>query len=230
MKSTARHLWHRLALCGALLSPGMVLAAPAAYVDVFYSPYNTFKASSPNPNADQDGQPERNTLRGDDDGYGIKGAVTLGSRLFINAEYTGDHYDGQDVPVDTRVRLKGFRSGLGLVLYDAGPTTYALAEYIRNDSKIDLAISGLPSTKDRNEGYGLHIGMRGERRLIGTTVQLGYVDIGDSRGLEWMVELDYRLSDWIGLFAGYRATRLHNDGNDLSLSTARAGATLYFGG
>ncbi len=211
-----------LTLLATLTAPGAALAAPAAYLDLFYVPQAKLKAEAPAAN-DQTA-----VLRADDDGFGIKGAMTLTPRLFLSGEYTSNQYDVTNAAVSTRIDVDGWRAGMGLILFDAGPTTYVLAEYIDTDA--EARVPGFEAVGGDESGYGLHLGMRGENGKLAVTVQVGYVDLGDSDGLEWLVESDYRITNRFGLFAGYRSTHLDGGNTESDFRDIRVGATLYLGG
>ena len=178
-------------------------APPKGYVDGFYV---------------ADAQIDDPDLEGD--GFGAKGAFSLAERVFLTGEYQDVSYD--DVGVD----LSQLRFGAGYRAPIGGSTlAFVQAEYL----DIDLEVDGAGSADD--SGYGVHAGLRGENGRLGVTVKVGYLDVADLDGVEYEIEADYRFSDWIGAFAGYRVSDLSGDDDaELKLQDLRVGLSVYLGG
>lgn len=222
------------------VAPLMLLALTAAaptvsadssvgYLDVFAVPEARLESGGDMPQ-----------IKGD--GYGIKGAFNFGSSVFVTGEYqdvdyddvVGD-FDGDNEDDRIGTSLQQFRVGLGLRQPIGNSTlVFGQAEYIDAELDADVTLSnggnsveGSGSVDD--DGYGIHVGLRGESGPLGVTAKVGYLDVSDIDGPEYEVEADYRLWEFVGLFVNYRWSDLGSDDSDLELKDFRVGATIYFG-
>ncbi len=217
----------------AIATAAPVMAGgPAAYLDLMFVPSASLDYA-----AEYDG--DRVTFDDDDTGYGVRGAVMLTSRLFASGEFTSNEYSGRIgaliSAVPDAVELPGtltfemVRMGLGGILVDGPLQAFVSAEWIR--ANLDIEVAGFGAEASDN-GYGVHLGLRGFAGPVALTLQAGYVDVGDGDGLEWSAELVYSLNRWLGVFAGYRSTDLEfADGPDdrerYQLGDVRVGVTVY---
>lgn len=211
------------------VSPTLAAAPSIGYVDLFAVPDAKLDSGDAFPQ-----------LKGD--GYGIKGGVTFADRYFAAGEYqdvdyddlVGD-FDGDDVDDEIGTALKQFRVGLGMRLPLGSSTlVFSQAEYVNVKSEADVTLSNggdalTDSDSVDDDGYGIHLGVRGENGRLGVTAKLGYLDVGDVDGAEYEIEADYRVWEIIGLFANYRWSDLGGEGFENELKDFRVGATIYLG-
>ena len=211
------------------VSPAVLAEGSIGYLDVFAVPEARLESSGGVP-----------TVKGD--GFGLKGAFTFAERYFASGEYqdvdyddvVGD-FDGDDEADRIGSSFKQYRLGLGLRQPISSQTlVFGQGEYISAKSKADVTlsnggdtVSGSGSVDD--DGYGVHLGLRGETGGLGVTAQIGYLDISNVDGPEYEIEADYRVWEFVGLFVNYRWSDLGNDEFDSELKDFRVGATIYFG-
>lgn len=179
----------------------------------------------------------------DGDGYGAKGRFKLTDELFLAGEYQNVEYDelsfdsgtpsvsSDDVGLERE--LETWRAGLG---YQFAETPFYLkGEYIGLES--ELSTTGDEGDEDEvggdidEDGFGAHLGATGQpMEKLSLTAQIGYLDIGDVDGLEYLIGAALHFTDRFGIFADYRYTSLSGDGDDyeLNLSDARVGLRLMF--
>lgn len=211
----------------SMMSTTVMAESPRGYVDAYFV---------------SDAQIEEPDTQGD--GYGFKGALSLAGSLFLTGEYQDVSYDdavadfdGDDVEDRIGFDLNQMRIGLGYrAPVSARTQGLVRAEYLDMEADADAQlsnegapVSGTASVDD--DGYGVHAGLRGENGRLGVTATIGFLDVADLDGAEYEIEADYRVSDWIGAFIGYRVSDLSADsGGDLKLQDLRVGLSLYLGG
>ena len=221
-------------LCAALCAAPLAAAQAAADLDLYYTPYTQIKLKgSSGDDLDFD----------DGDGWGAKGKFGLTDYLFLSGEYEKYKYDDitvNDTPLFPNLadhvdeRVEQYRAGLGFNFVTT--PFYVLGEYIGIDSKtrVDNGSSATESDKDKDEGWGAHLGAKGKvlNDHVTLNAEVGYVDVGDSDGLEVLAGAAYNISRHVGVFADYRYTSLTggggNDDVDTRLGEARVGARLSF--
>ncbi|MEQ1440397.1 outer membrane beta-barrel protein [Fontimonas sp. SYSU GA230001] len=152
------------------------------------------------------------------DGYGVKGVFTVAEGVFLAGEYQKSTYD------DTDNELEWIRGGIGFAFAsDPMMSWFGLAEAIRLNA--DNA-----SGSDSESGYGLHVGARFDfSRVFSLGARVGYVDLDESNGVEWLVDAAFALSPGLSLFADYRLSSLEDDANnEIDLDDLRLGLRLLF--
>lgn len=179
----------------------------------------------------------------DGDGYGAKGRFKLTDEFFLTGEYQNVEYDEvsfdngtpnlafDDLGLERELEL--WRAGLG---YQFAETPFYLhGEYVGVAS--ELSTTGAEDDEDTvggdidEDGYGAHLGVKGEvTDAFSLTAEIGYLDIGEVDGPEYLVGAALSFSDKLGIFADYRYSALagDDDGYDLNLGDARVGLRLMF--
>lgn len=154
----------------------------------------------------------------DGDGFGVRGAFAISELAAVTAEYQAVTFDDSDLDLDQ------LRAGLLIALsaFDTPLSWYAAAEYIRLE-----ADDGFDS--DSDSGFGLHVGGRFEVVPgLGLGARVGYVDIDDSDGIEWLVEAVLAATPTLAVFADYRLTSVEDDDVETDLDDLRLGVRLRF--
>lgn len=198
-------------LAGALMAaPLAAQAGDMAHLDVYYIVDSTLEF-------DFNGAP---AVESDDgDGFGVKLAAMLGESVFLAGEYqsTDNEFANATATVETA------RIGLG---YKTAWPVYVLAEYVSNELKIDETLFPIEGDED---GWAGHIGVKAELvKFVTLDARVGYLDVGESDGLEYVVGLGLNLDRNFGLFADYRVSELENDGGETSVEDIRAGLRFRF--
>lgn len=225
-------------LCAAICAAPFTAAQAAADLDLYYTPYSQIKF--------KDGA--GNTLNFDDgDGAGVKGHFGVTDYLFVSGEYEKNKYDdinvngtpvipgfpGSTLSVDERVEQ--YRAGLGFNFVTT--PFYVLGEYIGIESRtrVDNGSSASESDKNKDEGWGAHLGAKGTvlNDYVSLNAEVGYVDVGDSDGLEVLAGAAVKVVKHLSVFADYRYTSLTTGSDDAGdydtrLGEARVGARLSF--
>lgn len=187
------------------LFPVMATAAPSGYLDLYFVPSAKIEVESGGATAEDSG-----------DGIAFKTLMAFDQGFFFNGEYQKNKYD------DTALEFEQFRAGLGLYAPGQDLSPFGLLEYIRTDTSVVGGTQG-------ESGYGAHVGIRGESGNMGVTLQAGYVDLGDQRGPEGLLEMDYQFTPRVGAVVGYRVSQRRATGSEALLSDLRVGLSLYFG-
>ena len=156
------------------------------------------------------------TFKDDGDGFGVKGRALVADQVFLHGEY-------QSVEYDSNLELDQLRAGLGLFSpLNASTNLVGKVEYINAD------LDAGPGSDDEN-GFGVHggveIGLSREISLVGT---VGYVDIGDFNGPEFLIGGRLQPNPNISVFADYRVTQLSDSGADLDFDDLRLGVGFHF--
>lgn len=199
------------ACLGALLAvPLAAQAADMAYLDVYYIPDSTLEFDSGDaPSVESS----------DGDGFGVKLAAMLGESVFFAAEYQSADYTFANVSAKADTR----RIGLG---YKTPWPLYGLAEYVRNDLRIGGSNASLAGDED---GWAAHLGLKADLLdWLTLDARVGYQDVGESDGLEYVVGLGINLDRNFGIFADYRVSELENDNGDATAKDVRAGLRFRF--
>lgn len=154
----------------------------------------------------------------DGDGFGIKGNFAIADSFFLSGEYQAVGYDDSDLDLDQ------FRGGIGVNSDPLAPAVwYGLAEFL--NFKLD---DGTDSESE--SGFGLHVGGRfAINEVFGINGRIGYVDIDDADGLEWLIGGDIAFTEQLGAFADYRVTSLEDDtGVESDFDDLRVGVRWRF--
>lgn len=155
----------------------------------------------------------------DGDGFGARGAFAISEFAAVTAEYQAVSYDDVDLDFDQ------FRVGLAVSLTgtDVPLSWYGAAEYIRTE-----ADDGIDS--ESNSGFGVHVG--GDFELVpglALGARVGYVDIDESDGIEWLVKAVFTVTPAFGVFADYRLTSVEDDDDvQTDIDDLRLGVRLRF--
>jgi opacity protein-like surface antigen len=196
------------ACLGALLAaPLAAQAADMAYLDVYYIPDSTLEF---------EGAGVAAVESDDGDGFGVKLAAMLGESLFLAGEYQSVDYTFADgtAKADTK------RIGLG---YKTPWPVYALGEYVRAEARDD---DGESFDED---GWAAHLGIKANLfASLTLDARVGYQDVGDLDGLEYVVGLGLNLDRNFGLFADYRVSELEDDNGKTTAEDVRAGLRFRF--
>ncbi|MFA5939998.1 MAG: outer membrane beta-barrel protein [Sinimarinibacterium sp.] len=154
----------------------------------------------------------------DGNGYGVKGMFAIADSIFLSGEYQTSNYDDSDTDFEQ------IRGGVGFAFAAEAPMTwFGLAEAIR--IKTD---DGTDS--DSDSGFGLHVGGRFDfSQAFSLGARVGYIDIDEADGVEWLVDAGLAISPGFGLFADYRLTSLEDEDNDeIEFDDLRLGVRLLF--
>lgn len=154
----------------------------------------------------------------DGDGFGIKGNFAIADSFFLSGEYQAVGYDDSDIDLDQ------FRGGVGVNSDPAAPAVwYGLAELL--NFKLDDG-----SDSESDSGFGLHIGGRfAVNEIFAVNARIGYVDIDDADGLEWLIGGDFAFTKQLGVFADYRVTSLEDDTDiESDFDDLRVGVRWFF--
>lgn len=195
---------------GLLAASSAATAADMAYLDIYYIADSTLEF-------DFDGAA---AVESDDgDGFGVKLAAMLGESVFLSGEYQSTD---NDFPTATAT-VETTRIGLG---YKTPWPLYGLVEYVRNDLEVAQTLF---SGEGEESGWGGHLGLKADlARYVTLDARVGYLDVGDSDGLEYVVGLGFNLDRSFGLFADYRVSQLENDDGEATVEDVRAGMRFRF--
>ncbi|MES0873252.1 outer membrane beta-barrel protein [Sinimarinibacterium thermocellulolyticum] len=200
-------------LAGALLTaPLASRAADMAYLDVYYIVDSTLEfdlAAAPS------------TVESDDgDGAGVKLAAMLGESVFLAAEYQSSDNDFANASATNETS----RIGLG---YKTPWPVYVLAEYVNNSLEVDPSVAnGVSGDED---GWAVHLGIKADLvKFVTLDARVGYLDVGESDGIEYIAGLGFNLDRNFGIFADYRVSELDNDRREASVEEVRAGLRFRF--
>lgn len=152
----------------------------------------------------------------DVEGFGAKFRGSVGDDFFFSGEYQQLGSDD-----DALGDYREWRVGLGTPLTRISSATfYGLLEYLHAE---------LDDTEFEDDGAALHLGVLfSPARRLSLYGQVGYLQLDDSEGPEYLVGAAFQLKRWGGLFAEYRDTELELDegGGDAGVSGFRAGIYL----
>jgi opacity protein-like surface antigen len=198
-------------LVGTLLAaPLAAQAGDMAHLDIYYIVDSTLEFDFGDAAA----------VESDDgDGFGVKLSAMLGESVFLAGEYqsTDNEFPNATATAETA------RIGLG---YKTAWPLYVLAEYVSNELKIDETLFPIEGDED---GWAGHIGLKADvLKFLTLDARVGYLDVGDSDGLEYVVGLGLNLDRNFGLFADYRVSALENDDVEATLEDIRAGLRFRF--
>ena len=189
-------------------------------IDLYYVPLADIELSQGTPLGEA-------TLEDDGDGYGIKGHFALGENFFLSGEYQANDYSPeQDDNEELERDLNIYRGGLGF-FFPKSPI-FIEGEYIgvdvggNDDTNVD-------EDEDLN-GYGVHVGASTTfRERLTLKAKVGYVDIDDVDGVEYLVGASFNIFPAVALFADYRGSHLEGDSdNELKLNDLRTGISFTF--
>lgn len=198
-------------LAGSLMAaPWSATAADMAHLDIYYIPDSTLEFEFDGAAA----------VESDDgDGFGVKLAAMLGESVFLAGEYqsTDNEFPTATATVETA------RIGLG---YKTPWPVYGLAEYVRNELEVDQTLF---SGEGKEDGWAVHLGLKADLiKFVTLDARIGYLDVGESDGLEYVVGLGLNLDRSFGLFADYRVSELENDDVTATVEDVRAGLRFRF--
>jgi predicted porin len=199
------------ACLGALLAaPLAAQAADMAYLDVYYIPDSTLEVEGAG-----GGSVESN----DGDGFGVKLAAMLGESVFVAGEYQSADYTFANVAA----QLDTKRIGLG---YKTPWPVYALAEYVRNDLSVGGSSTSIAGDED---GWAAHLGIKADLlQWLTLDARVGYQDVGEADGIEYVVGVGLNFDRNFGLFVDYRVSELENDDGKATAEDVRAGLRFRF--
>jgi hypothetical protein len=152
----------------------------------------------------------------DGDGFGVRGMGKITDAAFVYGEYQTVEYDAPGDP-----ELEQIRAGLGYAfLRQSGMDLYGKAELVNVDG--DLGVD--------DTGYGVHGGIKlmpaPELTLKG---QVGWIDVDDVDGPEYLVGAAYNITPQWGIFTDYRFTDLEADGGgEAEVKDWRVGGRFNF--
>jgi hypothetical protein len=196
------------ACLGVLLAaPLAAQAADMAHLDVYYVPDSTLELESAG---------GASVESNDGDGFGVKLAAMLGESVFVAGEFQSVDYSFTNVAAKSDTK----RIGLG---YKTPWPVYALAEYVRAEAGTDA------NELFDEDGWAAHLGLKADMlRWLTLDARIGYQDVGDLDGLEYVVGLGLNLDRNFGLFADYRVSVLENDNGETTAEDIRAGLRFRF--
>lgn len=152
----------------------------------------------------------------DGDGFGIRGAGKIADQIFLYGEYQSVEYDFAGDPETEQIRAGG---GF-FFLQQTEMAAYGKAEFINVDSDF---------TDDDSSGFGLHAGLNFmPMPALALTGQVGYIDIEDADGPEYLLGASYNITPQIGIFTDYRFTDLESDAGDAEIKDWRIGGRFNF--
>lgn len=212
----------KLLIAAALASPALASAATTvdynpSYFDLYYMPSAKIKTTVETGLGNA-------TFKDTGDGYGLKGRFGLGEMFFLSGEYQANDYttdedDNEDLDRDLNI----YRIGGGVAI----PNTpfFVEGEYIG----VDLGDDNEGNDEEAN-GYGIHGGAAmtfGERFTV--NAKIGYVDVDDYDGFEYLVGGAFNFTTHLAVFADYRGTDLKGGSNTkLELNDFRTGVRFTF--
>lgn len=179
------------------------LAHGNSYIDGYYIP-------------SADIELKQGPFRGDDsgDGFGVKGRAAFADTLFFSGEYQSVNFDDSDSDLDQ------VRAGLG---FKGESPFFGRVEYVNFDTN--------DGDDSKQDGFGIHGGIQAELTpSFGITGELGYIDVDDFDGLEYLIGADLKFNPVLGAFIDYRVTNLDGDNDlQLDLNDLRVGLRFDFG-
>lgn len=186
------------------------------YLDVYFVPSADVEFS------DSDG-----SVSDDGDGFGIKGKAHIADTVTLHGEYqatTVDDFSGSTVDVDVDQLRFGF--GVHSQANDSNVRFYGEVEYV--DLEVEFASGGFNVAGDA-DGFGLRVGalFLGEGPFSGYG-SIGYLDVDDTDGLEFLVGLAAEFSEGLGGFIDYRSNSFEADDGEIELSDIRLGLRVLF--
>jgi opacity protein-like surface antigen len=221
-------------LAAALIAAPLTAAHAASNVDLYYVGISELET---------EGAPAGDFKFDEGDGYGAKVRFHLNDMLFLSGEYQNVEFDEVEydrgtpnIPLDDlglEREIETWRAGLGFQFVDT--PFYVLGEYIGLES--ELSTNGSEDDEETlgddfdENGFGAHLGAKGNvTEMLTLNAQIGYVDVGDTNGLEYLVGAGLNFTPNLGIFADYRYTSLDGDDSsiDLNLTDARVGVRLTF--
>ena len=146
------------------------------------------------------------------DGFGTKGRFLIADQWFLTAEY-------QTVDYDFVGDLDQLRFGAGLTApLRQNVNMVGRLEYINVDSD--------GGTDD--DGFGVHGGLEfGLAPQFTAHGSIGFVQLDDLDGPEFLVGLRYQATPQISIFGDYRMTQLSDRGFDQDINDLRLGAGYH---
>lgn len=147
------------------------------------------------------------------DGFGVKGTFAFADQLFFSGEYQSAEFD------DANTDLDQIRAGIG---FNSDPSQnivfYGLGEFINIDDG-----------SDDESGFGVHAGaLFSMSEALSLNARIGYVDVGDLSGFEWLVGGAYQFTQQFGAFVDYRTSYLEDGGYDFDIDDLRVGVRFRF--
>lgn len=160
----------------------------------------------------------------DGDGFGVKGRFDLTPTLFLAGEYQANDYDEFEIDglgtAEIESELDFIRAGMGLRFGEDSPF-YGYAEAVNAELTID-------GEGDDETGFGVHLGVDAPvADALSLYGQIGYVDIDDTDGFEFLGGAAFMFTPVFGAFADYRHTELEGDDDiKLTISDIRLGIRI----
>lgn len=223
----------RTAMAAAVLAAAPVgMAQAGSLLDLYYVGVSDLE---------YEGTPAGDLEWDEGDGYGAKGRFELTDSVFLTGEYQNVEYD--EVTFDTgavfggeigvQQELEMWRAGLGY--YFADTPFYLQGEYVGLEAQLtsDGSEDDEESIGDDfdEDGWAAHVGAKGMvTEMLSLHAEIGYVDLGEAAGLEYLAGAGLHFSKHVGIFADYRMTTLDGDDEsyDVNLGDARVGVRLLF--
>lgn len=215
----------KLLIVAAVAAPGLAVAASdvsynTSHFDLYYIPSAEIKGSVETGLGTV-------TAKDEGDGYGVKTRIGLGQLFFLSGEYQANDYSPEEDDNEELERdLNMYRLGGGLFIPNS--PFFVEGEYIGLDIGGDDD-TGVTEDEDRN-GYGVHAGataMVGERLTF--IAKVGYVDVDDTDGVEYLVGGAFNFTPHFGAFVDYRASDLKGkNSQELELNDVRTGIRFSF--
>ncbi|MGQ0698461.1 MAG: outer membrane beta-barrel protein [Panacagrimonas sp.] len=190
--------------------PAVAMSAePAAVMDLYY-------VLSPEFDLEVDGDGEVTVDEGD--GLGVKGRFNLTPLFFVAAEYQANEYDEvEGFALDTE--FSQIRGGLG-IRFGADSPFYVLGEAVNFDLESD-GVGG------DDTGFGVHLGANAPASdTFSVYGQVGYLDVGDVDGIEFLVGAAFMITPQFGAFVDYRNTSQEDDGVEATFKDIRLGLRI----
>lgn len=150
----------------------------------------------------------------DGDGFGVKGMGRISDLAFVYGEYQAVDYDDSNGEVDQ------LRAGLG----------YTFLRQQNMDLYGKLELVHLDYGNEDDTGFGAHAGASfAVAPALDLKAQIGWVDVDNTDGVEYLIGAAYDLNPQWGVFTDYRLSDLETSGGgDFEVSDWRIGARFNF--
>ena len=155
----------------------------------------------------------------DGDGFGVRASHQINPGMFFTGEAETLSYDGNGDDLDIRF----IRAGLGV---NSNPETSLIGF---GYGEIVNARSEAAGESESDTGYGVHVGGKLKASdKVHLLARLGFVDVGDSDGVEGLVSGTFHFTPNVGATLAYRMLNQGADGVDLDLTDWRFGVRYTY--